>query len=41
MYPTNFNLYRCSRGIKEPAVFKEIEKRGSKNNKGKSWGTYL
>lgn len=26
MYPANFNLYRCSRGIKEPAVFKEIEK---------------
>ena len=26
MYPANFNLYRCSRGIKEPVVFKEIEK---------------
>ena len=25
MYPANFNLYRCSRGIKQPAVFKEIE----------------
>jgi hypothetical protein len=26
MYPANFNLYRCSRGIKKPAIFKDCEK---------------
>lgn len=36
MYPTNFNLYRCSRGIKEPAIFKDCEKEVQKIVKASS-----
>jgi hypothetical protein len=36
MYPANFNIYRCSRGIKEPAIFKEVEQEVQKMLKASS-----
>lgn len=30
LYPTGFNLYRCSRGIKRPIIFKTTEKQAQK-----------
>lgn len=36
MYPAHFNLYRCSRGIKQPDITKEIEKDIQKKLKASS-----
>ena len=36
MYPANFNMYRCSRGIKKPAIFKDCEKEVQKIVKASS-----
>lgn len=36
MYPANFNMYRCSRGIKEPAIFKDLEEEVQKIVKASS-----
>ena len=36
MYPANFNIYRCSKGIKKPAIFKDFEKEVQKIVKASS-----
>jgi hypothetical protein len=36
MYPANFNMYRCSKGIKEPAIFKDFEEEVQKIVKASS-----
>lgn len=36
MYPANFNMYRCSKGIKQPAIFKEMEQEVQKILKASS-----